>query len=75
MNTVPAPDIVKSEAAEDGESQETGHQRQRHPVRDRHGEKVAGGCERHQGWKQHKAADVEDHGFTKPVLRGRGVRN
>ena len=65
-------DIVKSQAAQHGESQEACHQRQRHPVRDRHGEKVAGGCECHQGRKQQKAGDVEDHGVKQPVLSAQG---
>ncbi len=65
-------DIVKAHAAHEGKGQETGRQRQRHPVRDRHGEEIACGCERHQGRKQQKARDIEDHGVTESVLLTRG---
>ena len=46
-----------------GEHQEARDQRQRYPVGNRHGEKVARGRERHQGRKQHQPRDVEDHGI------------
>src|SRR6478672_1357327 len=66
-------EIIKTHAAERSESQEA--RRQRYPVRDRHGEKVARCGERHQGRKQHKAHEVEDHGFTQPMrlIRGRSI--
>jgi hypothetical protein len=45
-------DVVKSHAGQESENQESRHQRQRHPVGNRHGEQIARGRERHQGRKQ-----------------------
>jgi hypothetical protein len=54
--------VVQAHAAEQRKRKKARDQRQRYPVRDRHGEEVARGCERHQGRKQHKARNVERHG-------------
>jgi len=58
-------DVVQAHAAQHRERHEAGDQRQRHPVRNRHREQVARGCERHQGRKQQKAGGIEDHEFTR----------
>src|SRR5665213_2918831 len=55
-------DVVKPHTAQQSENQEARDQRQRNPVGNRHGEEVARGGERHQGRKQQKPCDVEDHG-------------
>ena len=44
-----------------GLHEKAGGERQRHPVRDGHGEKIAGCGKCHQRWKQQETDDVEDH--------------
>jgi hypothetical protein len=53
-----------SHAAQNRENQESCRQRQRHPVGNRHREKIARCRECHQGRKQQQTHDVEDHGIT-----------
>src|SRR6266702_2092578 len=55
--------VVRCHATGNGEREEARDQRQRHAVRDGHREEIARCGERHQGRKEQKAREVEDHGL------------
>ena len=54
-------DLRRRHGVERRQPQESGRQDERDPVRDRHGEEIGGGCERHRGGKKQQPDGVDKH--------------